>query len=97
MDVLIWLSRSHKLELKIRYGPLVSNKNIYPKEKKRECYLSHPDIDKWIKSKGFDKYPKGSPTELIFSKKIRENKLLILVYPFDNFTERFNPFINPRG
>jgi hypothetical protein len=92
MDVIIWLSSSHKVELKNHCKSLNNETVISSTELKKRCYISHPDIDKWIKQKGFDKYQKDSPTELLFSKKVKESGLVILVYPWDNMTERFNPF-----
>lgn len=54
--------------------------------------LNHKEIDNWIKLKGFDKYPPNEPTEISFSHGKRKNGNIVLVYPPDNLTERFNPF-----
>ena len=92
MDVIIWLSSSYKVELQNHCTSLNNEAVISSIELNKTCYLSHPDIDNWIKQKGFDKCQKDIPIELLFSKKVIENRLVILVYPLDNMTERFNPF-----
>lgn len=54
--------------------------------------LDHEKIDNWIKSKGFDKNPPNEPKEITFLYTKRKNGDIVLIYPWDNLTTRFNPF-----
>ena len=92
VKVLIWLSRTNKVEVKTTCGSPCDDNEIQIYGFKKGYDLYHKEIDKWIKLKGFHKYPSRKPTKISFSYTKRSYGDIVLLYPEDNLTERFNPF-----
>ena len=92
VKVVLWLSKTNKVEVKTSCGPPCDSDGIQIDGYKKGYDLYHKEIDKWIKSKGFHKYPLRKPTKISFSYIKRESGDIVLVYPEDNLTTRFNPF-----
>ena len=92
VKVILWLSKTNKVEVKTTCDSPCDGDGIQIEGFKKGYDLYHKEIDKWIKSKGFHKYSPNESTEISFSYIKRKNGDNVLVYPWDNLTERFNPF-----
>ncbi|MDA9266979.1 hypothetical protein N9P66_01270 [Salibacteraceae bacterium] len=92
VKVIVWLSKTNKVEVNTTCDTPTDDKGVQNKGFTEGYNLNHEEIDNWIKLKGFDKYSPNEPKEIQFSFKERKNGDIVLVYPWDNLTTRFNPF-----
>lgn len=92
VKVTVFLSKRKKVEVNTTCDTLTGDKGVQNKGYTEGYNLNHEEIDNWIRSKGFDKYLPNEPKEILFSFTERKNGEIILVYPWDNLTTRFNPF-----
>jgi len=92
IKVIVLLSKTKKVEVKTTCGSPCDDNGIQIKGFKKGYDLYHEEIDNWIKLKGFHDYPLRKPTKIHFSYTKRSNGDIVLVYPEDNLTTRFNPF-----
>lgn len=90
--VIIRLSKTNKFEVNMTCNTSSRVKNIKKMGFIEGYNLDHEKIDNWIKSKGFDKNPPNEPKEITFLYTKRKNGDIVLIYPWDNLTTRFNPF-----
>jgi len=92
IKVIVLLSKTNKVEVKTTCGTPCDDNGIQIEGFKKGYDLYHKEIDKWIKSKRFHEYPTRRPTKIHFSYTKRSNGDIVLIYPEDNLTTRFNPF-----
>jgi len=92
VKVIVLLSKTNRIEVNTSCDTPSDYKGIQTKGLTEGYNLNHEEIDNWIKLKGFDKYPLNEPKEISFSYTKRKNGEIVLVYPWDNLTTRFNPF-----
>lgn len=92
VKVIVLLSKTNRIEVNTTCDIPSDYKGIQTKGLTKGYNLNHEEIDNWIKLKGFDKSPRNEPKEILFISKKRKNGEIVLVYPWDNLTTRFNPF-----